>query len=69
MPHHTSFLLLVDEMDGEEKVEVEVDLVDGLHVHLELVHGGRPEGDDRIAEAAEDSGGGRGGCHLCFYLA
>ena len=56
-------------MDGEEKVEVEVDLVDGLHVHLELVRGGRPEGDDRIAEAAEDGGGGRGGCHLCFYLA
>ena len=69
MPHHTSFLLLLDEMDGEEKVEVEVDLVDGLHVHLELVRGGRPEGDDRIAEAAEDGGGGRGGCHLCFYLA
>ena len=46
-------------MDGEEKVKAEVDLVDGLHVHLELVHGGRPEGDDCVAESAEDGGGGR----------
>ena len=64
MPHQTGFLLLPDEMDGEEEVEVEVDLVDGLHVHLELVHGGCPEGDDRVAEAAEDGGGGRGGSLL-----
>ena len=76
MPHQSSFLLLLDEMDGEEEVKIQVDLVDGLHVHLELVHGGRPEGDDRVAEAAEDGGGGRGGwahcygiCHLCFHLA
>ena len=69
MPHQTGFLLLLDEMDGEEKVEVEVDLVDGLHVHLELVRGGRPERDDGVAEAAEDGGGGRGGCHPCFHLA
>ena len=40
-PHHTGFLLLLDEMYGEEEVEVQVDLVGGLHVLLELVGGGQ----------------------------
>ena len=56
LPHHAGFLLLFDEMDGEEEVKVQVDLVGGLHVLLELVGGGRPEGDHRVAEPAEDGG-------------
>ena len=67
--YHAAFLLLLDEVDGEEEVKVQVYLMDGLHVHLELLRGGRPEGDDCVAEAAEDGGGGRGGCHPCFHLA
>ena len=67
--YHAGFLLLLDEVDGEEEVKVQVYLMDGLHVHLELLRGGRPEGDDRVAKAAEDGGGGRGGCHPCFHLA
>ena len=61
-PHHTGFLLLLDEMNGEEEVKVQIDLVGGLHVLLELVGGGRPEGDHRVAEPAEDGGWRRGGC-------
>ena len=70
--HHTGFLLLLDEMYGEEEVEVQVDLVGGLHVLLELVGGGRPEGDHCVAEPAEDGGGRRGGsdhgAHGGFYF-
>ena len=48
-------------MDGEEELEVHVDLVHRLHVRLELVHRARPEGDHRMAEPAEDGGRRRGG--------
>ena len=61
-PYHAGFLLLLDKMYGEEEVQVQVDLVGGLHVLLELVGGGRPEGDHRVAEPAEDGGWRRVGC-------
>ena len=67
--YHAAFLLLLDEVNGEEEVKVQVYLMDGLHVHLELLRGGRSEGDDCVAEAAEDGGGRRGKRHPCFLLA
>ena len=48
-------------MQGEEKLQVEIDVMDLLYMGLELGHVSLLEGDDPTAEQAEEGAKGRAG--------